>query len=79
MLQNSIDLIVKAADGTDQHGNVGTANDFDKVNNVEQALWKNMPPGAPRLLSVNPFSQAPAILCLCLADQLRQLVVAVGM
>jgi serine protease AprX len=44
-LQNDLDLIVKAADGSERHGNMGTSNGFDRVNNVEQILWSNMPPG----------------------------------
>ena len=45
LLQNDLDLIVKAADGSERHGNMGTAKGFDRVNNVEQVLWVNMPPG----------------------------------
>jgi len=44
-LQNDLDLIVKAADGSERHGNMGISNGFDSVNNVEQILWSNMPPG----------------------------------
>lgn len=44
-LQNDLDLIVIAADGSERHGNMGTSSDFDRVNNVEQVLWTNMPPG----------------------------------
>ena len=45
MLQNDLDLIVVAADGTERHGNMGTAPGFDRANNVEQVVWVNMPPG----------------------------------
>lgn len=45
LLQNDLDLIVVAADGTERHGNMGTAHGFDRANNVEQVLWTNMPPG----------------------------------
>jgi hypothetical protein len=44
-LQNDLDLIVRAADGTERHGNMGTSKGFDRRNNVEQVLWHNMPPG----------------------------------
>src|SRR5215213_10723706 len=32
LLQNDLDLIVKAADGSERHGNMGTSNGFDSVN-----------------------------------------------
>jgi hypothetical protein len=44
-LQNDLDLIVIAADGSERHGNMGTSSGFDHVNNVEQVLWPNMPAG----------------------------------
>lgn len=44
-LQNDLDLIVKAANGAERHGNMGTSREFDRINNVEQVLWVNMPPG----------------------------------
>jgi serine protease AprX len=44
-LQNDLDLIVRAADGSERHGNMGISNGFDRVNNVEQVLWSSMPPG----------------------------------
>jgi subtilisin family serine protease len=44
-LQNDLDLIVKASNGEERHGNMGTASGFDRVNNVEQVLWENIPPG----------------------------------
>jgi hypothetical protein len=48
-LQNDLDLIVKAADGSERHGNMGTSNGFDSVNNVEQIRWSNMPPGEAQI------------------------------
>lgn len=45
VLQNDLDLIVKAANGVERHGNMDTSKNFDRVNNVEQVLWVNMPPG----------------------------------
>ncbi|MFL5802599.1 MAG: S8 family serine peptidase [Roseiflexaceae bacterium] len=46
-LQNDLDLIVRAANGQERHGNVSAASaDFDRVNNVEQVVWSNVPTGA---------------------------------
>jgi serine protease AprX len=45
MLQNDLDLIVRAANGQERHGNAGTSDKFDRQNNVEQVLWTGMPPG----------------------------------
>jgi serine protease AprX len=50
LLQNDLDLIVRAADGSERHGNMGTSSGFDRVNNVEQILWSNMPPGEARVI-----------------------------
>jgi hypothetical protein len=44
-LQNDLDLIVRAANGQERHGNMGTSTGFDRVNNVEQVVWENVPPG----------------------------------
>lgn len=44
-LQNDLDLIVRAANGQERHGNAGTSENFDRQNNVEQVLWAAMPPG----------------------------------
>lgn len=44
-LPYDLDLIVRAADGTERHGNMGTSDGFDRRNNVEQVLWHNFPPG----------------------------------
>ncbi|KAH0602094.1 hypothetical protein MHUMG1_00973 [Metarhizium humberi] len=43
-LQNDLDLIVAGAD-TEKHGNQGDGSGFDRVNNVEQVVWKNVKPG----------------------------------
>ena len=48
-LQNDLDLIVLAANGTERHGNMGTSTKFDRTNNVEQVLWTNMPPGQAKI------------------------------
>ncbi|KAK1757133.1 peptidase S8/S53 domain-containing protein [Echria macrotheca] len=50
MLQNDLDLIVIAADGSERHGNMGTAVGFDTVNNVEQVFWTNMPIGKAQIV-----------------------------
>jgi hypothetical protein len=44
-LQNDLDLIVRAANGEERHGNMGISRSFDRQNNVEQVLWPGMPPG----------------------------------
>lgn len=44
-LQNDLDLIVRAANGQERHGNMGTSKKFDRTNNVEQVVWENLPPG----------------------------------
>jgi hypothetical protein len=44
-LQNDLDLIVRAHNGQERHGNSGTGRGFDRVNNVEQIVWPNIPPG----------------------------------
>src|SRR5262249_25024436 len=44
-LQNDLDLIVKVSNGQERHGNMGTSDGFDRVNNVEQVLWQNIPSG----------------------------------
>jgi serine protease AprX len=49
-LQNDLDLIVIAADGSERHGNAGTSSNFDRVNNVEQVLWTKMPPGPAKIV-----------------------------
>jgi serine protease AprX len=46
MLQSDLDLIVKAPDGTERYGNAGLSPAFDRLNNVEQVVWTNMPAGA---------------------------------
>jgi serine protease AprX len=53
-LQNDLDLIVKASNGQVRHGNMGTSKNFDRVNNVEQVVWANIPPGAVTI-TVNAF------------------------
>jgi hypothetical protein len=46
ILQNDLDLIVIASDGGERHGNKDAGStDFDRVNNVEQVAWSNLPQG----------------------------------
>ncbi|HWI74798.1 MAG TPA: S8 family serine peptidase [Baekduia sp.] len=49
-LQNDLDLIVRAADGSERHGNAGATKRFDRVNNVEQVLWHDIPPGPAEII-----------------------------
>lgn len=45
-LQNDLDLIVLASNGRERHGNVAAnSRKFDRVNNVEQVVWRNLPLG----------------------------------
>jgi hypothetical protein len=45
-LQNDLDLIVRAPNGQERHGNMGSASEgFDRANNVEQILWEHIPSG----------------------------------
>jgi serine protease AprX len=53
-LQNDLDLIVAAADGSERHGNMGTGAGFDRANNVEQVVWTNMPAG-PAKVTIRAF------------------------
>ena len=50
MLQNDLDLIVRAENGQERHGNMGTSTNFDRKNNVEQIVWTNMPPGTAKII-----------------------------
>ncbi len=49
-LQNDLDLILRTADGDERHGNMGTGRGFDRVNNVEQILWTDIPPGDAEII-----------------------------
>ncbi len=45
-LQNDLDLIIRAADGQERHGNVSpTSMAFDRTNNIEQVTWEDMSAG----------------------------------
>ena len=45
-LQNDLDLIVRTSDGQERHGNVSpNSTAFDRVNNVEQVVWDDLPAG----------------------------------
>jgi hypothetical protein len=45
-LQNDLDLIVRATDGQERHGNMPFSSaEFDTKNNVEQVVWVDVPIG----------------------------------
>ncbi|MEW9552544.1 S8 family serine peptidase [Nonomuraea sp. NPDC050783] len=44
-LQNDLDLVVRAGDGQERHGNMGSATGYDRHNNVEQVWWTGVPAG----------------------------------
>jgi serine protease AprX len=48
-LQNDLDLIVRAG-GQERHGNCGTSARFDRVNNVEQVSWRDIPTGTVQVV-----------------------------
>jgi len=64
-LQNDLDLIVRASDGSERHGNVRVGDGFDRLNNVEQVWWRNMPPGPAevvvRAFRITRFPQPYAV------------------
>jgi serine protease AprX len=73
-LQNDLDLIVKTSNGQVRHGNMGTSKNFDRVNNVEQVVWANIPPrGGDDHRQRLPHHPVPATLGPRLADQLTSL------
>ena len=59
-----LDLIVKASDGSERHGNMDAPTDFDRGNNVEQVKWWNIPAGkaevSVRALRITTFPQSYA-------------------
>jgi serine protease AprX len=59
-LQNDLDLILRAADGAERHGNVpANSTGFDRVNNVEQVTWSNVPKGDVKIIThANRITQA---------------------
>ncbi|KAL4862378.1 hypothetical protein BDV12DRAFT_207279 [Aspergillus spectabilis] len=66
-LQNDLDLIIKGPEGTEKHGNMGDRPDFDRSNNVEQAVWTNLPPGEVKIIvrAYHIFKRAFAQPYLC--------------
>jgi len=60
-LQNDLDLILRAANGTEQHGNVpANSTSFDRVNNVEKVTWSNVPIGDVQIIThANRITHAP--------------------
>ncbi|MCX5613138.1 S8 family serine peptidase [Streptomyces sp. NBC_00047] len=63
-LQNDLNLIVRA-DGQERHGNMGTDPGFDRVNNVEQVHWRDIPAGevevVVRAQRITRFAQPYAV------------------
>ncbi|MGW7053585.1 S8 family serine peptidase [Streptomyces sp. NPDC054887] len=63
-LQNDLDLIVRA-DGQERHGNMGTGSGFDRVNNVEQVHWRDIPAGEAEVVvsahRITRFAQPYAV------------------
>ncbi|MEU6944782.1 S8 family serine peptidase [Streptomyces sp. NPDC046316] len=63
-LQNDLDLIVRAG-GQERHGNMGTGSGFDRVNNVEQVNWQNVPAGEAEVVvsafRITQFAQPYAV------------------
>ncbi|HEY3080608.1 MAG TPA: S8 family serine peptidase [Chloroflexota bacterium] len=51
VLQNDLDLIVRSQDGQERHGNVAAPSaGFDRVNNVEQIVWPDVPVGTAEIV-----------------------------
>lgn len=48
-LQNDLDLIVEASDGSKRNGNMGVQQNFDRLNNVEQVTWSGIPHGTAKV------------------------------
>ena len=45
-LQNDLDLIIRAPNGEERHGNIGPSKElYDRVNDIEQILWEHVPAG----------------------------------
>jgi serine protease AprX len=52
-LQNDLDLVVRAADATERHGNMAPDSAaFDRHNNVEQVEWVNVPIGPVEVMVI---------------------------
>jgi serine protease AprX len=66
-LQNDLDLIVRAANGQERHGNkTPAASSFDRANNVEQVIWTGVPAGNVQIIvhahRITQFPQAYALV-----------------
>ncbi|WP_371572279.1 hypothetical protein [Streptomyces sp. NBC_01314] len=63
-LQNDLDLVVRAG-GQERHGNMGAGPGFDRVNNVEQVHWRDMPAGEAEVVvsahRITRFAQPYAV------------------
>ena len=67
VLQNDLDLLVRAADGQERHGNGGSSSSgFDRVNNVEQVVWAGVPVGDAEIIvrahRITQFLQSYALV-----------------
>jgi serine protease AprX len=49
-LQNDLDLIVRGANRRERYGNMGTSDEFDRYNNVEQVVWTGIPLGKAEIV-----------------------------
>jgi serine protease AprX len=59
-LQNDLDLTVRAANGDERHGNMGTSSGYDRRNNVEQVTWDHMPAGTAEItIAASRITQYP--------------------
>ena len=54
LIQNDLNVIVIGSDGKERHGNMGTSAEFDRVNNVEQVNWADIPSG-PAKIKIRAF------------------------
>ena len=66
-LQNDLDLIVKASNGKERHGNMSPiSKKFDRTNNVEQVVWKGIPAGPVEVIvrahRITRFAQSYALV-----------------
>lgn len=67
VLQNDLDLIVRAANGDERRGNAPPGSvEFDRVNNVEQVIWPDVPPGQVEIVvrahRITAFPQSYALV-----------------
>ncbi len=66
-LQNDLDLIVRSGNSKERHGNVSAnSKKFDRFNNVEQVVWRNLPLGDVEIIvrawRITQFAQSYALV-----------------